>query len=83
MRRRLKGIYQCLSGQAAFEAAKLLGGDDDHLVSSMNGHVLRTFAVYKSHQLAKTRLGILQEPVPRCLARRLGFARLDAGRGCL
>ena len=44
-------------------SAYLIGRDDDYLVASMDGDVLRPLAPHLSHELAEARLGVLQNPV--------------------
>ena len=62
MRRCLHSDNKRLPREIAFEAAKLFRCDDDHFVTPVHRHVLRSFTD-ASHQFAKARLGILQEPV--------------------
>lgn len=83
MRRCLHSGNERLPGEIAFEAAKLFRCDDDHFVTPVHRHVLRSFTADASHQFAKARLGILQEPVAGLpaatyLAPRLGcFVSFD------
>ena len=52
-------------GEIALEAAELFGGDDDHFVAAVHGHMLRPFAANAPHQFAEARLGVLQQPAAR------------------
>src|SRR5262249_24029758 len=63
MRRCLHSGNERLPREIAFEAAKFFRCDDDHFVTPVHRHVLRSFTEYAPHQFAKARLGILQEPV--------------------
>jgi len=65
MRGRLHGFNECLTPRAAFEASKLLGGDDDHLVATVYGYVLRTLASNSADEFAEACLGVLQKPISR------------------
>jgi hypothetical protein len=56
-------IAEMSAREIAFEPAKLLRCDDDHFVAPVHRHVLRSVTADPSHQFAKPRLGILQEPV--------------------
>ncbi len=80
MRRCLHSGNERLPREIAFEAAKLFRCDDDHFVTPVHRHVLRSFTADASHQFAKARLGILQEPVAglpaaTCLAPGLRLLR--------
>ena len=65
------------SREIALEAAKFLGRDHDNFVASVHRHMLRSLAAHAPHQLAETRLGVLQSQWPdfRLRLRRRGFAR--------
>src|ERR1700730_5022302 len=63
MRRCLHSGNDRLPREIAFEAAKLFRCDDNHFVTPMHRQALRSFTADASHQFAKARLGLLQEPV--------------------
>jgi len=63
MRRCLHRFNQDLSGDTAFEAAEFLSSDDDYLVASVHGHMLRAFAADFADQFAEAGLGILEQPI--------------------
>ena len=73
MRRRLHRCDQRFSREMPLEAAKLLGGDDDHFIATVHGHVLRPLAANLANQFAEARLGVLEHPVS---GTRFGRARL-------
>jgi hypothetical protein len=70
---RLHGFNECLARRATFETAELLGRNDDHLVASMHGDVLRSLASYLTDEFAEARLGVLQKPVARTSLRGAGL----------
>jgi hypothetical protein len=78
MRRGLHRGDQRFAGAIALETAELLSRDDDHFIAAAHGHVLRPLAANAPHELAKARLGVLQQPAAKpqvtCPAglRRLG-----------
>jgi len=53
VRVRLHGFNECLPGRATFETAEFLGRNDDHLVASMHGDVLRCLASYLTDELKR------------------------------
>jgi len=58
MQRCLHSTKERLPREIAFEAAKLFCRDDDHFVTPMHRHVLRSFTADAPHQFAKASLGI-------------------------
>jgi hypothetical protein len=53
---------QRFAGEITLEAAELFGGNNHHLVAPVHGDVLRPLAANAAHQLAESRLGVLQQP---------------------
>ncbi len=62
MRRGLESGNECCAAEIALQAAKIFGGDDDNLIASVDGNVLRPFRVHAPHKLAEPRFCILQKP---------------------
>ena len=55
IRRRLQSVDECLPRGFGFQAAELLRGNDDDLVTSVNGDVLRSLAACQTHEFAEPR----------------------------
>jgi hypothetical protein len=51
----------------AFETPEFFGRNHNHLVATVNRHMLRPLATHAAHQLAETSLGVLQQPVARTM----------------
>ena len=82
VRRGLHRGDQRIAAALALKAAELFGRDDNDLVASMHGDVLRAFATHTPHQLAKASLGVLKQPVTRQQPARATHGFLGAsGRG--
>jgi hypothetical protein len=64
MRRTLQGIDEGLPAPLAREPVKVVCSDDHHFFTAMHGDVLRPFLFRASHDLAESRLGLLQLPLP-------------------
>jgi hypothetical protein len=62
IRRGLHGGDEGFARQIALEAPEVLRRDHNDLIATVYGHVLRPFAAHAADQLAKARLGVLQEP---------------------
>ena len=61
--RGLHGADEGLPGDAAFQAAKFFGGDDDDCIAPVYRDVLRPLAPHLADEFAEARLGVLQKPV--------------------
>jgi hypothetical protein len=59
MRRRLHGRDERFSGDVTSEAPEFLAGDHNHLIASVNGDVLRSFAAHLANEFAEASLGVL------------------------
>jgi len=55
----LQGIDQGTASIAALESSKLLCGDDDNLIATVNRHMLRSFAAHLSNELAESGFRVL------------------------
>lgn len=81
MRRGLQGGDERRAAEIALQAAKFFGGDDDNLIASVDGDVLRPFRAHAPHKFAEPRFCILQKPaagapIARPPARLGGLRRL-------
>ena len=64
MRRSLQRIDEGLSTPLAREPAKVVCSDHHDFFTAVHGHVLRPFLFRASHDLAESRIGLLQLPLP-------------------
>ncbi len=55
---------------SAIQALKIVDRDHDNFIAAMHRHMLRSVTFNPSHQLAEIRLGILQIPAVRRIAKR-------------
>ena len=62
MRRCLQSVDQQLPATRTLQALKLDCVDNNDRIAAVKGDVLWTIAVRQTHQLAKSRLGILKAP---------------------
>ena len=68
MRRNLQRIDEGLPTPLAREPVKVVCSDDYDFFTTVHRHVLRPFLFRASHDLAESRLGLLQLPLPRTRA---------------
>ena len=68
MRRSLQRIDEGLPTPLAREPVKVVCSDDYYFFTAVHGYVLRPFLLRASHDLAESRLGLLQLPLPRSRA---------------
>jgi hypothetical protein len=72
------GGDQGFARRVALETPEFLRRDHDDLIATVYGHMLGPFAADTAHELAKARLGVLEEPaagltIPRAAAWLWGF----------
>ena len=80
MRRCLQSIDQQLPATRTLQALKLDCVDNNDRIATVKRDVLWTIAVRQTHQLAKSRLGILKAPTTcRRLHWRIGMCRSFSG----
>jgi hypothetical protein len=64
MRRSLQRVDEGLPTPLAGKPVKVVCSDDHDFFTAVHGHVLRSFLFRASHDLAESRLGLLQLPLP-------------------
>ena len=69
----MQGGNKRIAFALAGEAAELLGGDDNHLLTAVHGDMLRSFDFGAPHKLAEASLCVLQRPQTPSPLRSIGF----------
>ena len=70
MRRRLHRLYERGAGNVALKATEFFRSNYDDFIAPVHGYMLRSFAVYLSHEFTEASLGILQKPMAHPLLAR-------------